>query len=126
MANSRLPRLVGIKEAIGRDRAAQVVLAAAALLNALLFIYLAVQVGRLPAEVPLHFNQLGEVDRVGPPAGLFLLPLAGLLAWLVNGLIGWWFYLGRQERPVALVLWGAAVVVQVIAWSAVLGLLAGR
>lgn len=123
MADTPLSRLATLKEAIRTDRAAQVTLALAAVLNALLFIYLAVQVGRLPAEIPLHFNRLGQVDRLGPPAGLFLLPLAGLLAWLVNGAIGWWFYLGRKERPLALVLWGAAVVVQVAAWAAVLGLL---
>jgi hypothetical protein len=115
--------LTTFKEVIRADRAVQVTLALAAVLNLLLFIYLAVQAGRLPAEVPLHFNRLGQVDRVGPPAALFILPLAGLLAWLINGVIGWWFYLGRAERPVALILWGAAVVVQVAAWAAVLGLL---
>ena len=123
MADTPLTPIATFREAIRADRAAQVTLVLAAVLNVLLFVYLAVQVGRLPAEVPLHFNRLGQVDRLGPPAGLFVLPLAGLLAWLVNGLAGWWFYLGRQERPVALVLWGAAVVVQVAAWAAVLGLL---
>src|SRR5687768_9415494 len=123
MTDTSLPPPTTIKGAIRADRAAQVTLALAAALNLLLFLYLAVQAGRLPAEVPLHFNRLGQVDRFGPPAGLFIIPLAGLLAWLINGVVGWWFYLARQERPVALVLWAAAVVVQVAAWAAVLGLL---
>jgi hypothetical protein len=123
MADTPLPPSTTVKEAIRTDRAAQVTLALAAVLNALLFIYLAVQFGRLPAELPLHFNRLGQVDRIGPPAGLFVLPLAGLLTLLINGVVGWWFYLGRKERPVALVLWGAAVVVQVAAWAAVFGLI---
>lgn len=120
---SRSRFLTTLQEAIRADRAAQITLALAVSLNVLLFLYLAVQVGRLPTEIPLHFNRLGQVDRVGPPAALFILPLAGLLAWILNGLVGWWFYLRRQERPIALILWGAAIVVQVAAWAAVLGLI---
>lgn len=108
---------------IWRDRRAQSMLATAVSLNGLLFAYLCTAYGRLPASVPLHFSQTGAVDRVGTPANLFLLPLIGLLSWLINSVLGWFFYQLRHEPPLALVLWGAAIVVQIATWTAVLGLL---
>jgi hypothetical protein len=97
---------------------------AAPFLNILLFGYLAALYSRLPAEVPLHFSRAGQVDRTGSPAGLLVVPLAGLIAWLLIGALGWLFYQARGERPVALILWGSATVVQLAAWYVIAGLLA--
>lgn len=109
---------------IWRDRLAQMMWATAMVLNGFLFAYLCTIYSRLPALVPLHFNESGIVDRVETPANLFILPLVGLMAWLVNGLSGWLFYHWRSEKPLAFILWGTAIVVQLAAWAAVLGLLA--
>lgn len=106
------------------DRPALLTLAAAVLLNTALFATLCTIYGRLPAQVPLHFDRFGVVDRLAAPANLFVLPLAGFLAWLLNGMLGWYFYQEREERPLALILWGAAAVLQAATWTAVLGLLA--
>lgn len=109
---------------IWRDRLAQMTWATAVTLNAFLFAYLCAIYNRLPALVPLHFNESGIADRLGTPANLFILPLAGLTVWLVNGVLGWLFYHWRGEQPIAYILWGTAIVVQLAAWAAVLGLLA--
>jgi hypothetical protein len=96
---------------------------AAPVINLLLFGYLAALYSRLPPEVPLHFNRAGEVDRTGAPTGLLVVPLAGLLTWLLLGFLGWFFYQVRGERPVALILWAGSVAIQLAAWYVILGLL---
>ena len=101
---------------------AQLLLMASGLLNLVLFGYLTAVYDRLPAQVPLHFNQLGEVDRLAAPGRLFVLPVIGLLAWIVNGIWGWIFYQQDQKMP-AYLLWGTAVIIQLAVWGAVLGLL---
>ncbi len=100
-----------------RDRLAHGLWGSAVLLNALLFFYLCAIYGRLPISVPLHFNALGLPDRMGTPANLFMLPLIGLITWLVNGVVGVFFYQWQQERPLALICWGTAVVIQLVAWG---------
>lgn len=106
------------------DRVMQFCLGASIILNVALFALIAAQFGRLPDEVPLHFDGLGQVDRYGSPAGLYILPLIGLLAWLTAALLGWYFHQVRDEKPVAYILWGATVAIQLAAWLAIINLLA--
>lgn len=105
-----------------RDRSAQLVLAMAVILNGALFAYLCAIFNRLPSTIPLHFNRLGVVDRVESPINLFVLPLLGLFTWIVNGAIGWLFYQKQGQQPMAYVLWGSSILVQMTVWSAFLGL----
>jgi hypothetical protein len=100
---------------------AQLLLMASGLLNLALFGYLTAVYNRLPAQVPLHFNQAGEVDRLAAPGRLFVLPIIGLIAWIVNSVWGWIFYQQNQKVP-AYLLWGTAVIVQLAVWGAVLNL----
>lgn len=108
---------------IWRDLPAQVMLAAAALLNSALFAYLSSIYGQLPASVPLHFAQSGMVDRWAAPANLFALPLLGALTWLTNGVIGSVFYQHPERQLMAYLLWAAAIIMQVLTWGALVGLL---
>jgi uncharacterized membrane protein len=96
---------------------------ASIILNVALFAFIAAQYDRLPDEVPLHFDGLGQVDRYGSPAGLYILPLIGLIAWLTAALLGWYFHQVRGEKPVAYVLWGTTVAIQLAAWLALVNLL---
>lgn len=51
---------------------------------ALPFIYLAYIYGGLPAEVPMHYNASGEVDRMGSKSELWMIPfLLPLLTYLI-------------------------------------------
>lgn len=77
---------------------------------------------RLPvisSDVPLHFDINGLPDRIAPKIGLIALPAIGLLAWLVNLVAGIWIY-RRVQHQGAYLLWGGAVVVQMIAGLALL------
>jgi hypothetical protein len=102
----------------------RLIITLAGILNFALFAYLCAIYSRLPATVPLHFDGSGVVDRIGNPIGLFVLPLLGLLAWLANGALGWAVYQIQGEKPIAYLLWGSAVLVQLVTWIAVIVLLA--
>lgn len=49
--------------------------------------YIIVIWGKLPDEVPAHFNGAGEVDRWGSKVELFILPFIGLFLWILMGLL---------------------------------------
>jgi len=83
--------------------------------------YLCFQFPALPRLVPLHFDVAGSPDRLGPRGQIFVLPLIGLLALLLNGALGWLVY--RRERMAAYLLWGGAVLIQVLVWTAAIGIL---
>lgn len=57
-----------------------------------MFIYAAVMVGRLPDEIPIHFNAAGEADNWGGKASIFMLPLISLPMSLIL------FFLGRAPH----------------------------
>ena len=75
----------------------------------------------LPSLVPLHFGPSGTPDRLGPRAEVFRVPLIGLLTLLVNGALGSVLY-GRS-RVASYMLWGATVLIQILVWTATLGIL---
>lgn len=108
---------------IWRDRLALVLLGLAALLNLVLFGYLCFRYPQLPADLPLHFDAQGQVDRYGSPASLFVLPLIGLGALVINGLWGGALY--RRHRAGAYLLWGGALVVQFLVAVALINLVRG-
>ena len=70
--------------------------------------------------VPLHFNAAGNPDRLGPRGQIFMIPLIGLLALVLNGTLGSVAY--RRERLVSYLLWGGAILIQVLVWAAAVGI----
>ncbi len=75
----------------------------------------------LPRMVPLHFDLAGNPDRLDPRNKIFIIPLIGLLALLLNGLLGGLLY--RRERMASYLLWGGAAFVQVLVWTAAIDIL---
>jgi hypothetical protein len=75
----------------------------------------------LPVLMPLHFGASGSPDRLGPRSEVFLIPLIGLLTLLINGALGSLLY--RRDRVASYLLWGGAILVQLLAWTATLGVL---
>ena len=86
-----------------------------------MFGYTCLRFPELAPRVALHFDALGAPDRFGPRLQVFLLPLIGLMALGANVVIGVPMYL--RDRVGAYLLWGGALVVQVLAWIAALGIL---
>ena len=50
-------------------------------------LYIIVVWGKIPDEVPGHFNAAGEVDRWGSKFELFILPFIGVFLWILMGLL---------------------------------------
>jgi hypothetical protein len=75
----------------------------------------------LPHMVPLHFDAVGNPDRLETRGQIFILPLIGLLALLLNGSLGGLAY--RRERMASYLLWGGTILIQVLAWTATIGIL---
>lgn len=76
----------------------------------------------LPPLLPLHFDALGNPDRLGVRGQIFFIPLIGWIVLLVNGALGGLLY--PRERLGAYLLWGGGLAVQILFWIAVLGILA--
>jgi hypothetical protein len=94
------------------DRWLHALLGLAMALNAALFAYICVRYQSLPALIPLHFDALGEPDRIGPRGDLFWLPAIGLLVLGANAVLG--ALLHARERLAAHLLLAAAVLEQLL------------
>ncbi len=98
------------------DQTAWVLLGAAAVINLALFAYLCARFPGLDFQLPLHFNNLGEPDRIGTKTELFALPIIGLIILSTNLALGGVLY--NRERAASYLLWGAAAAVQALFWLA--------
>jgi hypothetical protein len=99
-----------------KDSTAWTLVGAAAAINLGLFGYLAAVFPGLDFQLPLHFNSLGQADRIGTKMELFALPIIGLLILGTNLALGILLY--RRERAGSYLLWGAAAAVQALFWLA--------
>ncbi|MGQ9626053.1 MAG: DUF1648 domain-containing protein [Anaerolineae bacterium] len=102
-----------------QDKLGTLLLVLALALNVALFGYLCGRYTSLPDSLPLHFDALGQVDRLGARVEIFRLPGLGGLVLLLNFVLG--AVLHRRERVGAYLLWVGAIAVQVVFWLVVLG-----
>jgi hypothetical protein len=98
------------------DQTAWVLLGAAVVVNLGLFGYLCLRFPGLDFQLPLHFNSMGQADRIGTKIELFALPIIGLIILGTN--LGLGLLLYRRERAGSYLLWGAAAAVQALFWLA--------
>lgn len=102
------------------DQTAWTLLGAALIVNLGLFGYLCTRFPGLDFQLPLHFNSLGQPDRIGTKMELFALPIIGLIILVTNLGLGLTLY--RRERAGSYLLWGAAAAVQALFWLATFSL----
>ncbi len=108
--------------ALWRDRQALALIGLGLAGVLLLFGALCFRFPALSANLPLHFDANGLPDRIAGKTELFALPLIGLFAWGANVVGGVLIY--RQvQRQGAYLLWGGAVVVELIAGFALRNLM---
>lgn len=103
-----------------KDQTAWVLMGAALVVNLGLFGYLCTRFPGLDFQLPLHFNNLGQPDRIGTKMELFALPIIGLIILSTNLVLGLVLY--RRERAGSYLLWGAASAVQALFWLATFSL----
>lgn len=106
---------------IGADRLVHVLLVLGLLLNLALFAYVGWRYRALPESLPLHFDSLGQPDRLGMRSEIFKLPAIGLLLFVLNSLVG--LAIQRWEKPGAYLLLGVTAVVQVLFGLAALNMM---
>ncbi len=105
-----------------KDRLAQGLILTGLALNLALFIYLLGRFGDLPPIMRLHYNKFGVVDRLESASSTLWLPFFGFLAGILNLALG--AFIQNRDRLPALLLYGSIIIVQVMAWIAVLGIIA--
>ena len=106
---------------IGPDRLVHVLLVLGLLLNLALFAYIGWRYRALPEFLPLHFDALGQPDRLGVRSEILKLPAIGLLLLVLNSLFG--LTIHRWEKLGAYLLLGVTTVVQVLFWLAALNIM---
>jgi hypothetical protein len=103
------------------DRLVLVLLALGLLLNLALFAYVGWRYRALPESLPLHFDILGQPDRLGGRSEIFKLPAIGLLLWFLNAIFG--LAIQSREEMGAYLLLGVTPVIQVLFWLAALNIM---
>jgi uncharacterized membrane protein len=81
-----------------------------------------IQYPSLPDLLVFHYNSDGIPDSIRAKNSLFMLPIIGLLAFLINGAGGVWMAY-RQQRLGAYLLWGGTLTVQLLVLLALLSLI---
>lgn len=111
---SLVPARVG--RSLLRDRVALGLLLAAFVALGALIIYLMLIWPQLPPVLALRFNADGTPERFGPPAGLFILPAIGAVAFVLNSLYGAILHSRPPDRPAAYVMLSASLAIQGLVW----------
>ncbi|MBV7332046.1 PH domain-containing protein [Chloroflexi bacterium TSY] len=82
-----------------------------------LFGLLMVRFPDLPTDLVFRYNADGLPERISSKSALFLLPIIGLMAWVVNFIWGVWMA-ARDQKIGAYMLWGGTVVVHIFSLMA--------
>jgi hypothetical protein len=105
------------------DRALQLLLAAALVVNLALFGYLAIRFEVLPDNLPLHFDVTGLPDRIEAKTSIFGLAIIGLIVFVANTGLG--VLAHRRQRAAALLLAVSALLIQILMWFATINIIGG-
>jgi hypothetical protein len=109
---------------IWSDSLARVMLILGLALPLSLLGYLSFRISTLPSQVPFGFGLDGSPAMQAPPSRLLLLPLISGLCWLIDGVVGVWFYRRTRSRVLSYVAWGVSALIGALLWGAALQLLA--
>lgn len=88
----------------------------------ILFGTLMIRFPALPGDLVMRYNVDGDPELIRTKNALFILPVIGLMAWIVNGLWGGWLAT-RDQIIGAYMLWSGAIIVQTVSWLALVKLM---
>ncbi len=102
-----------------QDTLALWLLIAPPLALAALLLWLIPSYNSLPELMPLHFDANGYPDRIGERSEIWILPTIGAIVYTFNLLSGLLLRLRFRMNFAAYLLWGGALMVQILIWLAV-------
>jgi hypothetical protein len=82
------------------------------ILNMFIYFSMLLRYNDFPDILRIHFNKVGQVDRLGDRSELMLLPLIGLVTIIVNDILG--AFVQLKEAIPAYLLYAAGVLLQVL------------
>ena len=100
-----------------RDWLAWTLIGLGFLANLALHSYLTFVFEQLPAILSLHFDLLGQADRIASRAEILRLPQVASLMLVLDLTLG--FVLYRRQRVAAYLIWGGGLVLQLLVWGAI-------
>ncbi len=103
------------------DRLGRGLILAGIVLNVLVYFVLILRFNNLPDILRIHFNKVGQVDRLGDRGELMFLPLIGLVTVVANSIVG--AFLQLKENVPAYLLYAAGVLLQVLVGIALIVIL---
>jgi hypothetical protein len=109
-------RLLGLS--IWRDRMAWTLVGLGLLANLSLHVYLTFVFDQLPQMLPVHFNVVGQADRIASRTEVLRFPQVALVMLVLDLILGFVTY--RRQRVAAYLIWGGGLVLQWLVWGAVL------
>lgn len=116
------PRLQDAWHTFREDRPAFSTIGLAGVIHLLLWMTTILGYFRLPPLIPLHFDALGQPDRIEPRTSIFSLPLIALVLLVANG-VGGALLRRWVDEFAAYLLWGGVVVIQTLFWLAILSII---
>lgn len=113
---------------IWRDRAARIGLGLAVILNLLLFVMVLLTHQQLSEAMASAGDISDAIDgtiapNAGQPFNVLILPIIGLVSWLVGLALGAFYYNVRKDPPMAYIVWAAVVLVDLATWVPALSLI---
>ncbi|WP_169239952.1 PH domain-containing protein [Candidatus Roseilinea sp. NK_OTU-006] len=106
---------------IWRDKTALTLLILAVALNLALFGFSAMRFPAASAQIALHFDASGSVDRLGEKSQLFVPPALGLITLAISLVAGLGLY-RKGETLAAFMIWGGSAATQLLFFVAALTL----
>lgn len=111
-------RTAGRPLSLFADRPAVGLLLLGGALVAAMLWFILLRFDAVPQTLPLHYNAIGQPDRIGTPREIFLFPLIVALVAIANLALAWSVI--RFDRFAARLLLGGTCLVQAVAWVALL------
>ncbi len=118
----RSVRPVFLAAVLAQDKTARWLLPAGFAVNFLLLAFL-VLASNLPSPVPFSYDAAGNAVLMAPVQRLLLLPLIGGVLWMINLLLGTWFYHRKADHQMGYILWAASLLPGLLLWGSVINIL---
>jgi hypothetical protein len=103
---------------IWKDPTARWMLVLGLILPIGLMAFLTLQANRFPSGVVFGFTPQGSIGDLVPVGRLLILPLIGMVCWVVDTLLGFGFFHQDRDKPIAYVLWGVSILTSGLLWGA--------